>query len=103
MFVKRNKTKTKAEVTKQRTQKKKSHYQPQYRRKQCVKPDAVYNNREAEEQMESLTFNCINMTQIDEAFVLINIKLPNRNGIHKLCLKIDTGAQGNPLPGSTSR
>ena len=55
----------------------KAHYQPQYRRKQYVKTDAVYNNREAEEQMESLTFNCINMTQRDEAFVLINIKLPN--------------------------
>ena len=99
MFVKWNKTKTKAKVIKQRTQKK-SHYQPQYRRKQCVKTDAVYN-KEAEEQMESLTFNCINMTQRDEAFILINIKLPNRNGIHKLRLKIDTGAQGNTLPVST--
>ena len=79
----------------------KSHYQPQYRRKQYVKTDAVYNNRTAEEQMESLTFNCINMTQRDEAFVLINIKLPNRNGIHKLRLKIDTRAQGNTLPVST--
>ena len=29
--------------------KKKFHYQPQYRRKQFVKTDAVYNNREAEE------------------------------------------------------
>ena len=57
----------------------KSHYQLQYRRKQYMKTDAVYNNREAEEQMESLTFNCINMTQRDEAFVLINIKLPNWN------------------------
>ena len=28
-----------------------------------MKTDAVYNNREAEEQMESLTFNCINMTK----------------------------------------
>ena len=63
-----------------------------------MKTDAVYNNREAEEQMESLTFNYINMTQRDEAFVLINIKLPNRNGIHKSRLKIDTGAQGNTLP-----
>ena len=70
----------------------KSHYQPLYRRKQYVKTDAVYNNKEAEEQMESLAFNCINMTQRDEAFVLMNIKLPNRNGIHKLRLKIDTGA-----------
>ena len=78
----------------------KSHYQQQYRRKQYVKTDPVYNNREAEEQMESLTFNCIHMTQRDEAFVL-NIKLPNRNGIHKLRLKIDTGAQGNTLPVST--
>ena len=83
--------------------KKRSHYQPQYRRKQYVKTGAVYNNREAEEQMESLTFNCINMTQRDEAFVLINIKLPNQNGIHKLRLKIDTGAQGNTLPISTFR
>ena len=81
----------------------KSHYQPQYRRKQYVKTDAVYNNREAEEQMESLTFNCINMTQRDEAFVLINIELPNRNGIHKLRLKIDTEAQGNTQPVSTFR
>ena len=81
-----------------------SHYQPQYRRKQYVKTDAVYNNnKEAEEQMESLMFNCINMTQRDEAFVLINIKLPNRNGIHKLHLKIDTGAQENTLPVSTLR
>ena len=72
-------------------------------RKQCVKTDAVYNNREAEEQMKSLTFNCINMTQRDEALVLINIELPNRNGIHKLHLKIDTGAQGNALPVSTFR
>ena len=103
MFVKRNKTKTKAEVTKQRTQKTKSHYQPQYRRKQYVKTDAIYNNREAEEQLESLTFNSINMTQRDEAFVLINIKLPNWNGIHKLRLKIDTGAQGNTQPVSTFR
>ena len=103
MFVKRNKTKTKAEVTKQRThkKKKKSHNQPQYRRKQYVKTDAVYNNREAEEQIESLTINCINMTQRDEAFVLMNIKLPNRNGIHMLRLKIDTGAKGNTLPVST--
>ena len=101
MFVKRNKTKTKTEVTKQKTQKPKSHYQPQYRRKQYMKTDAVYNNKEAEEQMESLTFNCINMTQRDEAFVLINIKLPNRNGIHKLRLKIDTEAQGNTRPVST--
>ena len=102
VFVKRNKTKTKAEIIKQKTQKTKSHYQIQYRRKQYVKTDAVYNNnKEAEEQMESLTFNCINMSQRDEAFVLINIKLPNRNGIRKLCLKIDTGAQGNTLPVST--
>ena len=50
-----------------------------------------------------LTFNCINMTQRDEAFVLINIKLPNRDGIHELRLKIDTGAQGNTLPVSTFR
>ena len=33
-----------------------SHYQPQFRRKSCMKTDAVY--REAEKQMESLTFNC---------------------------------------------
>ena len=81
----------------------KSHYQPQYRRKPYVKTDAVYNNKEAEEQMESLTFHCINMTQRDEAFVLISIKLPNRNGIHKLRLKIDIGAQGNTLPVFTFR
>ena len=68
-----------------------------------LETDAVYNNREAEEQMESLMFNCINITQRDEAFVLINIKLPNRNGILKLCLKIDTGAQGNTVPVSTFR
>ena len=67
-----------------------------------MKTDAVYN-KEAKEQMETLTFNCINMTQRDEAFVLINIKLPNQNGIHKLRLKIDTGAQGNTLPLSTFR
>ena len=67
-----------------------------------MKTDAEYN-REAEEQMESLTFNCINMTERDEAFVLINIKLPNRNGTHKLRLKIDTGAQRNTLPVSTFR
>ena len=83
--------------------KKKSHYQPQYRRKQYVKTDAVYNNKEAEEQMEILTFNCINMTQRDEAFVLINIKLPNQNGIHELRLKIDIRAQGNTQPVSTFR
>ena len=83
--------------------KSKSHYQPQCRRKQYVKTDAVYNNREAEKEMESLTFNCINMTQRDEVFILMNIKLPNRNGIHKLRLKIDTGAQGNTLPVSTFR
>ena len=81
----------------------KSHYQPQYRRKQCVNTDAVFNNKEKEEQMESLTFNYIDMTQRDEAFVLMNIKLPNRNGIHKLRLEIDTGAQGNTLPVSTFR
>ena len=81
----------------------KSHYQPQYRRKQYVKTDAVYNNKEAEEQMESLMFNCINMTQRDGTFVLINIKLPNWNGVHKLRLKIDTGAQGNTWPVSTFR
>ena len=81
----------------------KSHYQPLYRRKQYAKNDAVYNNREAEKQMESQTFNCINMTQRDEAFVLINIKLPNRNGIHKLRLKIDTVAQGNTLSVTTFR
>ena len=81
----------------------KSLYQPQYRRKQYVKTDSVYNKEEAEEQMESLTFNCINMTQRDEAFILINIKLPNQNSIHKLHLKIDTGAQGNTLPVSIFR
>ena len=79
----------------------KSHYQPQYRRKQYVKTDAVYNNKEAEEQMESLMFNCNNMTQRDEAFIFIIIKLPNWYGIQKLHLKIDTGAQGNILPVST--
>ena len=68
-----------------------------------MKIDAVYNNKEAEEQMESLMFNCINMTQRDEALILINIKLPNRNGIHKLRLTIDTGAQGSTLPVSTFR
>ena len=35
--------------------------------------------------------------------VPINIKLPNRNGIHKLRLKIDTGVQANTLPVSTFR
>ena len=79
----------------------KSHYQPQYRRKQYVKTDIVYNNKEAAKQMESLMFNCINMTQRDDAFVIINIELPNRNCIHELRLKIDTGAQGNTLPIST--
>ena len=59
-----------------------------------MKTVVVYNNKEDEEQMESLMFTCINMTQRDEAFVLIDIKLPNRNGIHKLRMKIDTGAQG---------
>ena len=68
-----------------------------------MKTDSVYNKREAEEKIESLTCNCINMTQRDEAFVLINIKLPNRNGIHKLRLKIDTGAQGNTRPVFTFR
>ena len=68
-----------------------------------MKNDAVSNNREAEEQMESLTFNCINMTQRDETFVLISIKLLNRNGMHKLYLKIDTGEHGNTLPVSTFR
>ena len=68
-----------------------------------METDAVYNNKEAEEQMESLTFNCIDMTQKDEAFVFINIKLPNGNGIHKMRLKIDTGAQRNTLPVSTFR
>ena len=67
-----------------------------------MKTDAVYN-REAGEQMESLTFNCIDMTQRDEAFVLVNIKLLNRNGIHKWRLKIDTETQGNTLPVSTFR
>ena len=38
-----------------------------------MKTDAVYNNREAAEQMESLTFNCINMTQRDEPFVPIRV------------------------------
>ena len=38
-----------------------------------MKTNAVYNHKEAEEQMESLMFNCINMTQRDEAFILINI------------------------------
>ena len=55
-----------------------------------------YTTTEAEEQMESLTFNCINMTQRDEAFELMNIKLPNRNGIHKLRLKIDMGSREHP-------
>ena len=45
--------------------------------------------------MKSLVFNCINITQRDEAFVFNNIKLPNRYGIHELRLKIDTGAKGN--------
>ena len=92
---------TEQNQNKGRGHKPKSHYQLQYRREHYAKTDAVYNYREAEEQMENLTFNCINMIQRDEAFVLINIKLPNRNGISKLRLKIDTGAQGNTLPVST--
>ena len=84
-----NGTKPKKKKKRPRSQSKehkktKSHNQSQYRRKQSVKTDAVYNNR-------------------DEAFVIINIKLPNRNGTHKLRLKIDTGAQGNTLPVSTFR
>ena len=67
-----------------------------------METNAVYN-REVEEQMESLTFNCIYMTHRDEAFILINIKLLNRNGIHKLRLKINTCAQGNTLPVCTFR
>ena len=70
MFVKRNKTKTKAEVTKQRTQKNKISLSTIV----SEKTDTGYNNK-PEEQMESLTFNCINMTPRDEVFVLINIKL----------------------------
>ena len=46
----------------------KFHYQLQYRRKQYMKTDAVYNNKEAEEQIESLSFNCINMTQRDAIY-----------------------------------
>ena len=58
-----NRTKLKQNrVPKAENTKKKSYYQPQYRRKQYVKTDVVYNNKEAEEQMESLTFNCINLT-----------------------------------------
>ena len=92
------KTKQRPRSQSREHKKPKSHYQPQYRRKKYVKTDTVYNNNKAEEQVESQTFNCINMTQKDEDFLLINIKLPNRNGIHKLRLKIDTGAQGNTLP-----
>ena len=103
MYVKWTKPKQRPRSQIREYKKTKSHCQPQYRRKQYVKTDAVYNNKEAEEQMESLAFNCINMTQRDEAFVLINIKLPNRNGIHELRLKIDTGAQGNTLPDSSFR
>ena len=95
-----NGTKPKQRSQSRENKKTKSHHQPQYRRKQYMKFDAVYNNREAEEQMESQTFNSC-MIQRDEAFVLINIKLSNWNGIHKMRLKIDTGAQGNTLPVST--
>ena len=36
--------------------------------------------------------------QMDEAYVNLDIKFPQRPGIHSLKLKIDTGAQVNTLP-----
>ena len=54
-----NGTKPKQRLRSQSTEhrKPKSDYQLQYRKKKYVKTDAGYNNREAEEQMGSLTFN----------------------------------------------
>ena len=49
-----------------------------------------------------LTFNNIQISSLqstrDEAFVKLNVRLSSRPGIHKLVLKVDTGAQGNTIP-----
>ena len=48
-----------------------------------------------------LTFNNIQISSLqstrDEAFVKLNVRLTSRLGIHKLVLKVDSGAQGNTL------
>lgn len=80
----------------------------QTKKKQFIQTDILSrnNSQELNEQFENLTFSTINtpsQTQRDEAFAYINIKLPNRNGTHRLRIKVDTGAQGNTLPISTFR
>ena len=57
-------------------------------------------------QFDSLTCDVIHVSSVqhktedasDEAFVSLDIKIPPRPGIHKMKLKIDTGAQANTLP-----
>jgi len=91
-------------------QNRKYHKTPQYQKGQfenrrLIRTDAIDNTQELEEELENLTFNSIKIASIsqprDEAFTLVKIKLNNRKGIHKLRLKIDTGAQGNTLPVNT--
>lgn len=108
-----NKPKLRPRSRSRNHKKSKSEYQPQYqwnqsKKRQSIQTDAVYSNntQELDKQFENLTFDHIktpSITQRDEAFVYVNIKLPDRNGIHRLRLKIDTGAQGNTLPVSTFR
>lgn len=62
----------------------------------------MQNTQELEEQFEGLTFSTIKISSMSQqrgkVFAYLNIRLSNRNGIHRLLLKIDTGAQGNILP-----
>ena len=57
---------------------------------------------EPDDNFEMLTFNNVQISSLkstrDEAFVKLNVRLTSRPGIHKLVLKVDTGARRNTLP-----
>ena len=67
-------------------------------------PDNVYE--QCNKSFETINFSelqvsnlCLdNITGRDVAYVSLCIRLSNRPGIHKLQLKVDTGAQANTLP-----
>ena len=60
-------------------------------------------------RFESLSFDSINSRQLnnkdsrDELFAELDIKLKDRQGVHTLKVKVDSGAQGNILPLRTFR
>ena len=94
----RNKSSDRNHKPQQRKPRSLSHHREQ--------PNGKVNEIEEFEQLEYGTISLDNITQRNEAFVKINVKLPgkkpvNANGTQiqrTLRLKVDTGAQGNTLP-----